>query len=1642
MNYNLNNQRLIELVQSSANQYQADHFTGKQCRIKTHKHGSYCMCAYSTRVYMFGDYPMVVWEGPCGEFRLVARVFACEDRLWSDLSDAPPNICWVCAHHFKRLHKGWTRDLTREGVEPNPGPWFIEHFDDIQSLWELTWPDGVFYCPSCFYARVPGPQDEGILSRWFRDSDLEYPVHVCPCGEMLTAFHATLTFVPPHTAVLRFLWYLEEFPFRNYFQWLPQEVIPPVSEQRWFSGLDHLRTTQRAWFLTHRQNPSSWHEFYEWWAAAIDPPAPSLMLDGDIESNPGPVYIPKADDRIIKYFKERYGKKSCAEQAIVEHCKVFTCPSCNAPYVRGENVEVCACFPKCAGAEEMRTLKIILFRLQEEEQVRKGIRTKAPEPFKEQQPTPKKRSPKEAQKTNAKADVPLKLPKASSAPTSPVLRPSVPSSSSPPSSLASSQDSDPLMDRLAAFLGPEGGVPSPFVPKKEYKPTSRKCVTPDCFDAIYIREYEKFANSQWRNSDLINLSDKTRFYLDQLKALQSSPMPVGRYEPDVSSLEGPERLREEIRAINFINPSTTLRDRTARGAMMEMVRKLSKHMVVEKAKAIACGGNADYIMKCIDEINDQGKLTLLVTLRNSIPPKWRFLLDYVDRADVRQLPMSKVFGLGDSFSSLPAWLPYKKGIMAFGWREFSYHVNVPAVVHPRSQSPMNTPSGKVCNYLVGPLPYSNQLAFFFNECWSMSHFQYLEENGWRVDRIVDDVCVYKRYVNPTENWWTVPDRYEVQPVPKDVLRQYWWGKQDLAEVPVLVDTLAPNLFSCLTDIHDGSYVTACRVLLTKFSPNYGEYWSEVVVGTALAQGNSMVRRNATLESVKWTDTQFKSAFSGWLFNLRLINQLYLSSMKHTSMAPVDGSQLDPCYNHALNVPGLLNSKLPLAVENPGTNSQEYVKEEVLKEVHAVVDPLNDHLFDENHGELSSRQLDTRLADIPILQIYSVAHNTRISKQKEYLYNQRRELINLNEIDKEWEMSFASMLTPDQFDEFMLHNEHIGANCGITEMSVPIFKQQDVYAVCKDLEGNSVTMSIYEMPPYDTTRIKIETLDEMTEDDYSGARPELAYWIHAKDLYVPSPHSGLWTVAMRCGKSLPDYGGELDNQFSKFCDYVLDKWNLQYDPTYWNISDLSLEEFQKTIENMPGPQARKRLEAFLRYQAGGAKDNASTMTFFPKTDESLFANLAGHDDTIEPLDPSALLNDAGKPRSIFNASDWTFASTQPSLMAAKKEVKKVDDVGVQMGDYVVEMPQELVFHHEGMTYYLRYMADTTDVQDAAFMTRAWNGQKNEVFIAVGGDDNTTVLYWGGHRYELEGDLSMCDQSMRGLFRDIFGVALRRMGMPEEILTAILRTYDEPACYYVRQPGGRLLKTTIQFLEPQLKTGVAHTSFSNTFIVGLLILFGLQRWFSTTLTDPDHVCRFLVNTWATLGITMKLKVYVDSTFPRATYHKRYFVLNPNLGQNVFSAVPLPSAIVKMCAVRMPQKLNLKKFFARVKESARSRAGMSLNPAMRNLLDCLGIERPAPKTIRSTFSGRFQSMLGWGNEDPTNYSNHVSHDSWAAYAGDGEEKYHIEFMMDRYKFSAGECIEFIEQCKHFEPDKCYIVDNTPFGRVLNAMFLCDNG
>ncbi len=1045
------------------------------------------------------------------------------------------------------------------------------------------------------------------------------------------------------------------------------------------------------------------------------------------------------------------------------------------------------------------------------------------------------------------------------------------------------------------------------------------------------------------------------------------------------------------------------------------------------------------------------------TYWNTFPQEFRFLLDirseiYFSKQGIGAFDLPPYMTkFSTAWQNCPRFVPQGGSLCVIGWdgfmREVETDVNVIRQgMLEREEPGRHVPRKRLVRYVVGPAPYANHIGFFYNEMWIHEHYDELRRIGFVPREMFGEFCLYENVGDSEESEnWTIPSRYTFEYVDKDLAMSAWWWFSSLDKSVVIVDSLIPNVFTDGATVHDGTYVNACRrIIATGFS--YGSYWNNVVHGTATYFGQKVVHENTNLMMARMTDSEFRVAISGWLTNMRVFGRLWDCFMRSTT--------LQGTVNHPLN---------PLPQEEKDGHSEaipaitgEVAREIVKEKVEVAVEEVKDSALVQNsiHGvestvrdvKMVAREGDSRLAHVPILCAFSFAYNDAEHAAKQKLMEARRNLINLGTPENEWEKTSIAVWPVEHWGTMAESCLPERAN-GPQGMSFPcpVVGQMCTWAI-----QNNEKVSIYDLPTFDPTRIRLRMNRDLNELDYSKARPELLYWIHFNDLYVPSPHASLWTVLMRCGKALPEFDGRYDEEFNSYCESNFVSWKVRYDPISHGLDSVALNDFLATIDKMAASSKRRRLEWFLSYMMGNASVNNETMRFFTKTDESLISD---DPDTaaIHGTGLSGGFTPLGKPRSIFNASNVTFATTQPDLRSLKAEVKVKGEDDIEMGGYVVPMPKVFrrVFNTKRGPYvmYLRYMADTDNVQDAAWISEAWKGADHEIYIAVGGDDNNTVMYWRGKRYELEGDLSMCDQSMRGLFSAIFIEFLRCSGMSDELVEMIRRTYTDNASYFI----GNELVAVIEFLEGQLKTGVSHTSFSNTFIVGLLIMFGIEKMVKRFDDHDDEVTLkgmndFLIGLWLDMGITMKLKLFTDNELPCSTFHKRYFVPSER-DRTMFCAVSLPSTIVKLAAVRAPQKMSKKTFFKRLKESANSRKGMAQHPWVRKLCNKLGctLERGFVKSVHGFMDKLFtfvQTDKFDDVEERGAYSGHINKESWAEAEGDGLEEDHIQFCLMRYGIQREQHEMVMREIDLLDVQMCHRVGETEWGQLIWGLFKIDYG
>lgn len=1061
---------------------------------------------------------------------------------------------------------------------------------------------------------------------------------------------------------------------------------------------------------------------------------------------------------------------------------------------------------------------------------------------------------------------------------------------------------------------------------------------------------------------------------------------------------------------------------------------------------------------------DEERKKVWLTYFNAFPREWRFLLEMRSKLFLSAdglgacdlMPCLNV--LAKAWQECPEFYPQGKALCVIGWEGLQREVDTkqpifrPHFLNIHVQEGNHVARGRDVRFLVGPAPHSNGLAFFYNEMWGAQHFEYLEKSGWVPREVFGEFCLYERI--PTDYlalpggrrqdkqlWWTVPDRFRLMLARKTLALALWWSYNDAEAVGVFVDSWANNVFTSGASLHDGSYVNACRSLVEqKFS--YAKHWDLVVHGTATFMGQGVSDANIDLLQVRATDVEYLSAMRGWLAQSRIVDRVYHTLLFTKTTRGQVMHPLNPA--HEVEVASNAAESIPLKM-------QDEARKDILLDVELAGESVAE-CFEQveesvglqevvREGHMQARALDAFLAGT-ILCGYSQAHASALQSIQNQLHLAREGIINRGSPEEEWKKSSISL-----FDNSLWGEIGSGFQADVrlsgtgSEFHSPVIAQMATKAV-----QNGRFVSIYDLPDYDAERISVELVADMREHVYSGARPEVLYWCHFNDLYVPSPHASIWTVVMRCGKSLVETEKELDMEFHDYCSSIFEKWNIRYDPVSAGLDSVTLDTFLDTIADMNPASRRRRLDWFLSYMAGNKKVTNASMKFFTKTDEVLIM-----------ADPECEYGDAftplGKPRSIFNASDLCFSTTQPELSVLKKVVKEKEDGSqVQMGDYCVEMPRVLehrfTVRGEEWVIKLRYMADSDNVQDAAWMHEAWSAGDHTIHICVGGDDNGTVMMWNGMRIEIEGDLSMCDQSMRELFRRIYCEFLLKAGMPPKVVDAIQRTYSEGASYFDR--SGQLM-CEIHFLQEQLKTGVAHTSFSNTFIVGLLMFHGLQRLIESFEPGEKNECMndlavemksFLEQHWLSLGITMKLQIYINSKQPLMTFHKRYFV--PWQNGAGFMACALPSTIVKMCAVRAPTVMNPKTFKKRLVESARSRASIACNPLLRAFMMAVGVDVRLPSVTT-----RIASSVGWlfnsnvfNNGRDGGYAAGINNTSWAELEGDGEFDDHMWFMWQRYGVTKEEFEGMIDVARRLDVEHCYRFANTLQGDFMWTLFKKDYG
>jgi len=365
--------------------------------------------------------------------------------------------------------------------------------------------------------------------------------------------------------------------------------------------------------------------------------------------------------------------------------------------------------------------------------------------------------------------------------------------------------------------------------------------------------------------------------------------------------------------------------------------------------------------------------------------------------------------------------------------------------------------------IIGPLPYANQLAFFYNEMWTAEHYEWLRANGYRPTSVVGEICVYR--LRPEAKWWTVGARFAIETVEKTLFFKLWWKHGHNDHVYVLVDHMVPNLFTNGTYLHDGSFTTACRTMETK-SYSYVKYWSLVIHGTALWQSQLMNQLGIERVTALRTGVEFMNWIRPFVTNSRIVDSLYKTMFREKGVMGT--------HSHMLNL-AEQEQKLghgPFHDERPDQAAQfQEVLEDVKKVQEAALLPVNLALDGTQErleeaaveGAKIKREVDSWPGYVVgVLAGFGVTAAMSSYMQSD-LHAQRADFEELQTMEREWEMSSCRLFAQEQEGAHaMIGNFDAMRNGQPREMvlAAPMITQMSVTAV---QDGKKV--SIYDLPDY-------------------------------------------------------------------------------------------------------------------------------------------------------------------------------------------------------------------------------------------------------------------------------------------------------------------------------------------------------------------------------------------------------------------------------------------------------------------------------------------------------------------------------------------------------------------------------------------------
>lgn len=175
--------------------------------------------------------------------------------------------------------------------------------------------------------------------------------------------------------------------------------------------------------------------------------------------------------------------------------------------------------------------------------------------------------------------------------------------------------------------------------------------------------------------------------------------------------------------------------------------------------------------------------------------------------------------------------------------------------------------------------------------------------------------------------------------------------------------------------------------------------------------------------------------------------------------------------------------------------------------------------------------------------------------------------------------------------------------------------------------------------------------------------------------------------------------------------------------------------------------------------------------------------------------------------------------------------------------------------------------------------------NAVFTIAGGDDTASIILMSGKYYQVEKDLSMCDQSHDRECLTIFFNAL--------VCLPLMSRPDAEAFTQLIAADFGLKFDYTEKRRPFLPTGIGPTSLFNTLVVGMEEVFGLvaaiqklQMTMRTMVVDsvPRALGNLLMDIHKTYG--RKIKIQVTTNQHHLSFHKGVWI-----GSD-FMWTPLPS------------------------------------------------------------------------------------------------------------------------------------------------------